>query len=144
MNKLRSALYVCLGLAPLVAHAGGGALDGRTYSAEVGEKGKPAEKGKPNDDLVFTSGQFRSTGCDPYGFTPAAYTTQAAGDGVKFEADTTSAKEGKIHWTGRVRGDRCCLGPRPLAAPGQRALRDRMAVLIDHLRLPDAGGDVDL
>lgn len=80
-----------------------GMLDGRTFEATGGEKGKEAVAGK--DNLVFANGKFHSTECDQYGFTAAAYTSAKEGDSVKFTAHATSEKEGSINWTGMVKGD---------------------------------------
>jgi len=75
-----------------------GTLDGKVFTVESTEKGKA---GAEKDDLDFTKGKLHSKGCDQYGFDAGAYKTE----GNKFEADTASAKEGKIHWSGTVVGD---------------------------------------
>jgi hypothetical protein len=80
-------------------------LDGKTFLGESGEKGKPAMAEK--DTLRFENGRFRSVACDAYGFGDAAYTATAGADGsVRWTAETTSPKEGKIEWKGTVQGDR--------------------------------------
>jgi hypothetical protein len=81
----------------------GGLLDGKTFMVQQGEKGKEA---KGSDTLVFKGGKFRSLGCDQYGFGDGPYTATAEGDTIKFAADTTSEKKGKMHWEGTVQGDR--------------------------------------
>ena len=103
-----------------VAHAqkAKGALDGKTFAVETAEKGK--DKGE-KDSVVFKDGKFRSAGCDQYGFADAPYTTTKAGDATKFEAETTSAKEGKIKWTGTVKGD-AIEGSYVWTKPGQKAI----------------------
>lgn len=79
-------------------------LDGKTFLGEWGEKGKPAKAEK--DTTHFEKGRFRSDACNPYGFGDGAYTATAAADGsVRWTAETTSAKEGKIEWKGTVKGD---------------------------------------
>lgn len=102
-NVLRGALPTLLLLAGLAAAPAGGPLDGKTFVAETGEKGKPAQK--ETDTLQFAAGRFHSLACDPYGFAEAPYTA-AMQDGVlRWQAETTSPKEGKIRWSGTVRGD---------------------------------------
>ena len=81
----------------------GGVLDGKTFVVKQGEKGKEA---KGEDTLVFKNGKFRSVGCDQYGFGEAPYMATVEGDTIKFVADTTSEKKGKMHWEGTVQGDK--------------------------------------
>ncbi len=110
MGKTRGWLSVSLALAmaaPLVclgvsAQGAQGALDGRTFVGETGEKGKT--KGDA-DELVFANGTLRSKACDQYGFAAAPYTTMTKDGAVSFAADTKSPKEGAMHWTGTVKGD---------------------------------------
>jgi hypothetical protein len=73
-------------------------LDGKVFTIESAEKGKTNTE---KEDVDFTKGKFHSQACDRYGFEAGSYTL----NGDKFEADTTSAKEGKIHWSGTVSGD---------------------------------------
>ncbi len=77
-----------------------GALDGKTFAGDMGEKGK--ETGD-KDELVFKDGKFHSVACEKYGFGDAPYTAAVSGDATTFEADTVSAKEGKMHWTGTMK-----------------------------------------
>ncbi|MEW6144461.1 MAG: hypothetical protein AB1598_05530 [Thermodesulfobacteriota bacterium] len=86
----------------MLAEAQEGALDGKTFTGEMGETGK--DKGD-KDELVFKDGKFSSVACEKYGFGDAAYTTTTSGGTTTFEADTVSAKEGKMHWSGTVKGD---------------------------------------
>ena len=88
---------------PAAARAAGGALDGKTFVAESGEKGKRAEG--PTDEIAFRDGKMRSSACDPYGFGDGAYTTMDHPGSVMFHARTESPKEGVIEWKGTVRGD---------------------------------------
>lgn len=83
--------------------AGQGALDGKTFMVETGEKGK---SGGDKDTLIFKDGNFHSTACDQYGFGDGAYTSTAIGDSIQFEAITTSPTKGKISWKGTVKGDK--------------------------------------
>jgi hypothetical protein len=80
-----------------VAHAGKGKLDGKTYKVTITEPNKNTYV----DTFVFKDGTFDSTGCQKFGFKPGGY----AGDGTSFTAMTQSDKEGKIDWTGTVKGD---------------------------------------
>jgi hypothetical protein len=99
---------VAVAVAGLVAMGGtamakGGALDGKSFTVDSGEKGKPA--GKEVEKLTFKDGKFRSAACDAYGFGDAAYTAHPAGAATAWEADTVSPKEGRIHWKGTAKGD---------------------------------------
>ena len=58
------------------------------------------------DTLVFKGGRFRSSACDRYGYSDAPYKTVAAGDALRFEAETQSAKYGKLLWNGTIRGNK--------------------------------------
>jgi hypothetical protein len=78
-------------------------LDGRTFQGVFLERGKTSGDA---DTLIFKDGRFRSTACDRYGYSDAVYKTTAAGDGTRFEAETQSAKYGKLVWTGTIRGDK--------------------------------------
>ncbi len=85
----------------LLAAAGEGALDGKTFTGEMGETGKDTGE---KDDLTFKDGKFSSATCEEYGFGDAPYTATVSGDTTTFEADTVSAKEGKMKWTGTMKG----------------------------------------
>jgi hypothetical protein len=102
MTKLVSAAVLAFALALPASAFAKGALDGKTFSASTGEKGKT--KAEP-DTLTFKDGKFHSSGCDPYGFGDGAYTTKTEGGVTTFESDTVSAKEGKDHWKGTVKGN---------------------------------------
>ncbi|HVY54465.1 MAG TPA: hypothetical protein VHC46_01785 [Thermodesulfobacteriota bacterium] len=84
----------------MLAAAGQDALDGKTFSGEMGETGKKGDK----EELVFEDGKFTSVACEQYGFGDAPYTTSVKGDTTTFEADTMSAKAGKMHWSGTING----------------------------------------
>jgi hypothetical protein len=86
----------------LLAAAQEGALDGKTFAGEMGEKGK--EKGD-EDELVFKDGKFLSVACQEYGFGDAPYTATVSGNTTTFTAETVSAKEGKMKWSGTLEGD---------------------------------------
>jgi hypothetical protein len=85
------------------AWAKGGALDGKSFPVDSGEKGKPA--GKDKEVLTFKDGKMHSSACDAYGFGEGMYAANKSGGVTTFEADTTSKTDGKIHWRGTVRGD---------------------------------------
>ena len=76
-------------------------LDGRTFDGVFLERGKTSGDA---DTLTFKDGRFRSSACDQYGYSDAAYKTRAEGDGVRFVAETQSPKYGKLVWNGVVRG----------------------------------------
>jgi len=103
-NLLILAIVLCVGLFSISrdVSAGQGALDGKTFAVETGEKGK---SGGDKDTLTFKDGNFRSAGCDQYGFGDGAYTSSVKGDSIQFEAVTTSPTKGKMTWKGTVTGD---------------------------------------
>jgi hypothetical protein len=79
-------------------------LDGKSFVGESAEKGKTKTD---KDTLKFAAGRFRSQACDTYGFGDAPYVATTAPDGsISWTAETASAKEGKIQWKGKVRGDK--------------------------------------
>lgn len=102
-------IVLCVGTFTLSrqATAGQGPLDGKTFSVETGEKGKAA---KDKDTIMFRDGNFRSKGCDRYGFGDGPYTSTVTGDTIRFEAVTTSPAKGTMTWTGTVQGDRIKVG----------------------------------
>ena len=100
---LAIVLYVGLFSISRDVSAGQGALDGKTFAVETGEKGK---SGGDKDTLTFKDGNFRSAGCDQYGFGDGAYTSSVRGDSIQFEAVTTSTTKGKMTWKGTVTGDK--------------------------------------
>lgn len=103
----RQALATALGAAVTVyaspAAAQGASLDGRRFDGVFIERGKTSGDA---DTLTFQGGRFRSSACDRYGYSDATYQASAAGDAIAFEAETTSAKYGKLRWKGVVRGDK--------------------------------------
>ncbi len=80
-----------------------GELDGKRFDGVFMERGKTSGDA---DTLTFKDGRFRSSACDKYGYSDAAYKTTAQGDAVVFEAETESARYGKLVWKGFVRGDK--------------------------------------
>ena len=78
-------------------------LDGRSFQGVFIERGKTSGDA---DTLIFKDGRFHSIACDQYGYGDAPYKTVAAGDTVRFEAETVSPKYGKLFWTGAIRGNK--------------------------------------
>ena len=78
-----------------------GPLDGKTFVGQVGERGKTTGD---QDTLIFRDGTFRSTACDPYGFSEAAYTATPGADAITFQTETESQTDGRMEWRGRVQG----------------------------------------
>jgi hypothetical protein len=77
-------------------------LDGKTFIAQSGEKGKPASN---KDTFVFRDGKFLSEGCNPWGFGDAPYQATDNGAAIRFQAETRSPTHGTMIWDGIVRGD---------------------------------------
>jgi len=77
-------------------------LDGKTFLAQSGEKGKKASN---KDTIVFRDGRFLSEGCIQWGFGDAAYVAGIEGDGIRFQSRTVSPTHGAMTWNGLVKGD---------------------------------------
>jgi hypothetical protein len=77
-------------------------LDGKTFVAQSGEKGKKASN---KDTFVFRNGRFLSEGCNPWGFGDAPYRATDDGAAIRFHAETRSPTHGTMVWDGIVRGD---------------------------------------
>jgi hypothetical protein len=106
---ISSLLIIVLGVCIFIVCSGdfhavaGEALDGKSYSINYTEYGK---SGNPTKDvLIFKDGKFESEDCEQYGFGPAIYESASKDGATLFEATTTSEKEGKIEWEGKVEGD---------------------------------------
>lgn len=82
--------------------ADAGALDGKTFTGEMGEKGNV--KGD-KEQVEFSDGKFHSIACDAYGFTAAPYTESVKGNTTTFKSETSSPTEGKMSWSGTVKGE---------------------------------------
>lgn len=104
-----SGVWLCA----VAARAQASALDGRRFEGVFIQRGKTAGDA---DTLTFAGGRFRSSACDRYGYGDAPYRTMVQGDSIAFEAQTESAKHGKLVWRGSVRGDK--LDATALAMPG--------------------------
>ena len=68
------ALTMMLTTAPALAS---GALDGKRFDGVFMERGKTSGDA---DTLTFRDGRFRSSACDKYGYSDAAYKTSTQGD----------------------------------------------------------------
>jgi hypothetical protein len=79
-----------------------GVLDGITFVADAGPKGKPADE--KSDVITFRDGLFHSSTCDQYGYTSAPYVARNEPGAIAFEAETRSDKDGRLVWRGTVRG----------------------------------------
>ena len=98
--KRSTAAAVALATASIFpAFAETSALDGRSFEGVFIQRGKTSGDG---DTLVFKDGRFRSSACDRYGYSDAPYRTAAAGDITRFEAETKSAKYGRLLWSGAI------------------------------------------
>jgi len=102
MKRLLSASALVALLLASGSLCAAGPLDGKTFSVEMGKKGKKASS---PDQLVFADGTFRSTACDKYGFAAVPYEAKQEGDKTTFTATAKSAKQGTMRWSGTVQGD---------------------------------------
>jgi len=75
-------------------------LDGKTFVAQSGEKGKQASS---KDTIVFQDGRFLSEGCSPYGFKDAPYQATVDGAAIRFHTETHSPTHGTMVWDGTVK-----------------------------------------
>ena len=94
-----------------------GALDGQRFEGVFIERGKTRGDA---DVLTFKDGRFHSSACDRFGYGDAPYKSVANGDTITFEAETESAKYGRLSWAGAVRKgklDATALMQRPGKAP---------------------------
>lgn len=100
---LFAALMVAILAAITQVTAAPALLDGNVFVADAGRKGRAAdEKG---DVITFRDGTFHSSMCDQWGYGKGNYQAVAEGDGVRFETETVSEKDGRLTWKGMVKGD---------------------------------------
>lgn len=80
------------------------ALDGKSFSGELGLLGKPASA---TDLLVFDKGMFVSKGCEARcGYTAAEYQVSSEGDRYQVKSETPCLKsDAIIQWQGTVDDD---------------------------------------
>jgi hypothetical protein len=76
------------------------ALDGKKFEGVFIERGKTSGDA---DTITFKDGRFRSSACDRFGYSDAPYKSTVAGDAIAFEAETESAKYGRLIWKGLIR-----------------------------------------
>ena len=100
MKSSTAAAVAFATAAAFPAFAQTNALAGRSFEGVFIERGKTSGDA---DTLIFKEGRFRSIACDRYGYSDASYKTASLGDSTRFEAQTESAKYGKLVWTGVVR-----------------------------------------
>ncbi|MEY4730024.1 MAG: hypothetical protein RL020_1182 [Pseudomonadota bacterium] len=100
--KIISVLLPLFLAAQPFALAQTGALDGKTFVAELGVKGKSAHE--KADVISFKEGKFHSSSCDQYGYSQGTYTVAASGDAATFDVETVSESDGKLQWHGTVKG----------------------------------------
>lgn len=96
-----AVMFALCAMAGSYATAAPGPLDGKVFVGEAGEKGKPADE---KDVITFADGKFHSSACDQWGFNKGDYTAKTEGDATVFEVETVSEKEGKLKWTGMLKG----------------------------------------
>ncbi|MGH8681897.1 MAG: hypothetical protein ACREVS_08580 [Burkholderiales bacterium] len=96
-----STVGLALAIYPLAALSAA-PLDGKVFVVDSGPKGKPADE--KDDVLTFRDGRFHSSSCDKYGFGTGAYDATTHGAAVVFTTETTSEKDGRLAWTGRIEG----------------------------------------
>ena len=84
------------------AAAGGGVLDGKMASGELGKSG---EKKGDKDELTFKDGKFVSSACVAYGFHETAYTASEKDGIFTFASNATNAKGETMSWTGTIDQD---------------------------------------
>jgi hypothetical protein len=102
MKSTSAAGAVALAAATILSPAAySNDLDGRTFQGVFLERGKTSGDA---DTLTFKNGRFRSSACDQYGYSDAPYKTACVAGNMSFEAETQSAKYGKLQWNGVIRG----------------------------------------
>ena len=101
LSLMHAGALALAALVPTLAAAE--SLDGRRFEGVFLERGKTSGDA---DTLIFKDGRFHSIACDQYGYGDAPYKTVAAGDTVRFEAETVSPKYGKLFWNGAIRGNK--------------------------------------
>ena len=100
---LQAACFASLLAVPAAALAQAPMLEGKSFVADAGVKGKPADE--KDDVITFRDGKFHSSACDQWGYGKGAYRASASGDAIAFEAETASEKEGRLVWRGTIRSD---------------------------------------
>ena len=125
MNPVRCFPHLLLGAALVLvaaapASAEPGALDGQRFEGVFLERGKTSGDA---DTLSFKDGRFRSLACDRYGYADAPYQSRVQGDTIAFEAQTESAKHGRLVWKGVIRNGKLD-ATATMLRPGKPALEN--------------------
>jgi hypothetical protein len=79
-----------------------GLLDGKYFVGQIGQEGKTTGK---QEAIAFRHGTFHSSAYDSNGFASAPYTATEDGGVIKFNVTCTSPKNGKMEWSGTVKGE---------------------------------------
>ena len=106
MNRwMLVGILVGLCVSPGMVHAAT-PLDGTKWQITItpDAAAKKAGEKTSKDTLIFKDGQMTSTACVKYGFAHSAYTAAGTSTAPSFQAEQTSAKEGKMTWAGQVAG----------------------------------------
>ena len=106
MRGMLVGMLVGVCVSPGIVHAAT-PLDGTKWQITLTPDAAAKKAGeKPSKDaLIFKGGQVTSTACVKYGFAHSAYTTAGTPAAPSFQAEQTSAKEGKMTWSGQVAGN---------------------------------------
>ena len=102
-NSLAMLALVVAAIAPPLAHAQAGLLDGKAFAVSEGDAGKPKER---ENVLSFGDGRFHSQACDEWGYDKGVVKAERDGEAIRFETETRSEKYGTRQvWKGTIRGD---------------------------------------
>ena len=77
-------------------------LDGKQYKIDMAVNGKHDS----DETIVFSSGMMDPLDCHQYGFTAANYQAKVASGMTTWMSISTSEKEGKMAWQGKITGDK--------------------------------------
>lgn len=81
-------------------------LDDKVYVGRLGEGKEEATGDTFKDTFTFADGEFHSAACDPWGFSPGAYTASKQNGVTHFTAETRSPTDGRMVWDGTAAGGR--------------------------------------
>ncbi len=108
MRKVGLAVGMLVGfcVSPVMVHAAA-PLDSTKWQITLtpDAAAKKAGETPSKDALIFKGEQMTSTACVKYGFAPSSYTTAGTAASPSFQTEQTSAKEGKMTWSGQVAGN---------------------------------------
>ena len=106
MRWMLVGMLVGVCVSPGMVHAAT-PLDGTKWQITVtpDDAAKKAGEKASKDTLIFKASQLTSTACVKYGFAHSAYTAAGTPAAPSFQAEQTSAKEGKMTWSGQVSGN---------------------------------------